>query len=253
MDAEAPDAGRGDDEAEPRESIGCTIGIALGLFVVIGCLLSLGSISALVFGSGIEGEDELRDVFVDETPPFGLELSDAARYPSGELFLWLERPDGASGGDAAGDSGSTASADPARGPEPVDPEEIVLVQHKSREAARAIFLTGAEEENSFGGRRGGGDGGFGDSARLASWEKDPSFAWHTTVDAEEIAWSRYRADFRIERSFREGGEWRDSGRIDLCQKDRNLILFAQWPVGVAVSRDDSIRVVRTVRMLSIEN
>ena len=54
------------------------------------------------------------------------------------------------------------------------------------------------------------------------------------------------------RSFREGGGWCDSVRINLCQPGRNLILFAQWPVDVAATEEGIGRVVRTVQMLEPE-
>ena len=32
-----------------------------------------------------------------------------------------------------------------------------------------------------------------------------------------------------ERSFQEGGSWRDSIRVNLSTEERLLVLFAQWP------------------------
>ena len=97
-----------------------------------------------------------------------------------------------------------------------------------------------------------GGSSHGASATLMAWEKDPSFAWHTTLTSDEVAWGRWRADYRIERSFLEGGSWRDSARVNLSQKGRSLVMFARWPDEVEVPLPMLRELLRSVEMLELE-
>ena len=115
-------------------------------------------------------------------------------------------------------------------------------------------MTGSAQP-SFGPPEGQGRGDGADNstgARMVAWEKDPTFAWHTTLKGEQLSWSRWRADYRIERSFRADGTWRDSIRFDLCQEGRNLLLYAQYPPGVEATEEMARKVVRTVEMIAAE-
>ena len=101
---------------------------------------------------------------------------------------------------------------------------------------------------AFGQPRDAGDGRRDASAKLMSWEKEGGFAWHTTLRADEVSWSRWRARYRIERSFHEDGTWRDSTRVNLGQKDRHLLVFAQYPAGVSATEDGVDLLVRKLKI-----
>ena len=263
------------DHAEKRESAGCVIGMGLGLgtiaaslAIVVGLLVFGGAVPAewlalMTGGEGLVVEEKVASIFSDGVAPFGLELTSATSFPTGEIVIRLERPSEdepvPSDTPASPDTGETPdsnetpdSGDVAESNGPNDPDEIVLIQFRTSDAAAALFEREVDPGAGFGARRKGGDAVREASARLLAWERDPSFQWHTTIESDEIEWSRWRADYRIERSFREGGEFRDSIRFNLSQRTRNLVLFALWPVDVVASKADALRVVRKVSMLAPE-
>lgn len=205
---------------ETHERPGVTLGIAVGLLLVLGPIagLVLGALGAR--GEALDGEAFVAEVFRRGAIPFGLELAEAVKLASGESVVRFEL--------ATPEEGRTR------------PDELIFLEYPAREAARRVFLSGVGDRGEGGRRerrRKGEEAGREASANLARWERDPSFAWHTTMDAGVVDWSRWRADFRIERSFREGGTWVDSGRVDLCQEGRNLVLFGRWPVGLEVDEE----------------
>lgn len=227
------------EDVEPprRESFFGVLGTAAVLGVTLlalgAALLSTGATE----GGQVDGAERVAELFRDGAVPFGLELAEAKQFPTRETILRFARPEG---------------GEPSA-PETGDPDEIVLIEYPSAGAARRTFETGSAQP-TFGPPEGGGerDTGREASARMVAWEKDPSFAWHTTLRRDQVAWGRWRADYRIERSFREGGTWRDSLRIDLCQPGRSLLLYAQFPVGVEATEDQADRVARTVAMRETE-
>ena len=90
---------------------------------------------------------------------------------------------------------------------------------------------------------------------LASPRRDSNDTWaaeRALRDRAATRWVDYResADLQIERSFQEGGVWRDSARVNLSQSQRPLVLFARWPDGATVDRAVLGRLLRTIRMLA---
>ena len=126
----------------------------------------------------------------------------------------------------------------------------------------ARFTTTAELKTAFdqptSNRGGGFGGGFGGKeeidtgTKILLWEKDPQESWHTTIRRDEIEWGPWRAAYAIERSMREGGEWRECVRVNLDQRDRHLLLYAPWPDGEHVDLDILRRILRSLKMLEPE-
>ncbi len=217
--------------AVQRDHTGGVLGIALGLGVLISSLAFLFQMGLFRLGQGrIDGAARVAELFRDGRTPFDLELAEAVRLPGGEVLVRLERPD--------------AGASP--GTELVEPREVVLVEYRSPTAAAALFRRPESDVPRW--RRRGNKESREASAKLLRWEEDPSFAWHTTIERDESQWSRWRADLVVERSFREGGGWRDSARVNLAQPGRALVLFAHWPDETPVDRDVLGRLLRSIAM-----
>ena len=180
--------------AERREHTGGVLGTALGLLVLAALLATL--VTRFVGGS-VDGAERLAALFGESTPPFGLELAEAARLPTGDVIVRLVPP------------AEREAADP------MDPVEVLFMQYASRGAVAPLFPQGGDAA--------------GDSGRLATWEKKKDFAWNATIERDEIAWGKWRSAYAVVRSFKKGGGWQDEARVDLSQKDRPLVLFAHWP------------------------
>lgn len=220
-----------------REHVGGVLGVFVGLLLLIVSVVGLARVS----GGPTDGSKRLAEIFVG-APPFGLELAETARLPRGEVIMRLERP--------------AAAADDAPAEGALLPNEVLLVEFPSRAAVGPLFrgegAGGGPGRDPGHGRMieegGGGGANYGASANMLKWEKDPSFAWHTTIERDEIAWGRWRADLKIERSFREGGGWSDAAWVDLSQGERNLVLFARWPDETEVPRDVLRTLLRSISM-----
>jgi hypothetical protein len=228
----------------PEQLVG-VLGVFAALLVLVGLIAAL--LAGFLTGRGGDADvtERLTAILGDGPYVFGLELVEAAQLPTKEVVVRFERPE-AEAGDA----------------EPL-PVEVVLVKFTNPEAALAALL--GTVENDIGGRSGDGGGGHGmpsmeehggglhgASATLMRWEENPDFAWHTAIKSDDIAWGRWRADYRIERSFLEGGSWRDSARVNLSQTGRSLVLFARWPDQAEVSLDVLRELLRKIKMLEIE-
>jgi len=260
MDAE----GEPREPGRPRERAGCAVGIALALFFLLASIAGLFAFGAFQRSDEIDGAARVAELFRDAGPPFGLQLAEAMRLQRGEVFLRLERPrDAADQESADEESADEESAgdepgaeEPAHEAKPrgalVEPREVVLLEYRGMAAAAALFHSPAGDGSRGGRRRAEEEASRGASARLIEWEKDPSFAWHTTIERDEVQWNRWRAEMLVERSFREGGGWRDSARVNLSQPGRPLVLFAQWPDETPVDRGALERLVRSIRMLEPE-
>ena len=234
------------EQAVPREHTGGVLGIALGLGVLAGTLALLLQLGLFQLGGGrIDGAARVAELFRDGRTPFDLELAEAVRLPGGEVLVRLERPGAEPSSGAELASGSAAPGDGTS----AKPREVVLVEYSSPAAAAALFRRPEGVERSPRRRRAKErERNREASAQLLRWEEDPSFAWHTTIERDEIQWSRWRADLVVERSFREGGGWRDSARVNLAQPGRALVLFAHWPDETPVDRDVLGRLLRSIQM-----
>lgn len=229
----------------PREHVGAVLGVLLGLLLLVGSLLGI----LAVRHEEVDAEERLTAILGEAPLVFGLELSDASRLPTREVVLKLER----SAGEPADQN--------AEGDEAL-PIEVVLIEFPKPEAALAAFRgqpseLGGEGPQPSGPGRGPrsdqGGGSRGASATLMRWEENPDFPWHTAIERDEVSWGRWRADYCIERSFLVGGSWRDSARVNLSQKGRNLILFARWPDETEVPMPVLRELLRSVHMLDAEN
>lgn len=228
---------------ELRESAGCAIGTSLGLGLVA---VSLAAVAMLLFAGGavpieknrFDGAEAVAKVFRGGVAPFGLELTESSSFPTGEKLLRLQRV--AEPEDATEPQSQGAN---------LDPNELVLIEYGSNAAAGKLF-GGGDDNQGFRGQRDSSSEAREASAKLIEWERDPATEWHTTIEADELEWSSWRADYRIERAFRIGGDTRDSVWINLSQKTRNLVLFALWPTNYIATKADALRVVRTVEMLA---
>lgn len=172
-------------------------------------LLVLGALVLIVYelmSAPIDGGARQRELFGETPLPFGLELESAVRLPTGDSLVRFTRQAEAGGGPAV-------------------PREVLFIQYQDRAAVAPLFR--AEE--------GEGMGGMG--ARLAEWEKEKAFDWHTTMKRGEIAWGEWSTKLRIERSFKKGGGWSEEARVDLSSPARALVLFAHWPDEVAVDEN----------------
>lgn len=220
MTSLAPDTLAEDGEPRgPREHTGGVLGTALALLAVVGLTVAL---QELVKGGAIDGEALLTEL-VEGQPPFALALADAARLPTGEVVVRLERP-------------VPTDAAPAQGP-----DEVYLIEYPSAASVKRLFPN-AEDP--------GGGGAFEASGQMLAWEKDPKFEWHTQLERDEVAWRGWRTDYIVERLFEEGGSWRDSVRVDLAQPGRFLVAVALWPPETPFAEDELEILLRSVTMRS---
>ena len=187
--------------AERREHTGGILGTTIGLVVLAGLLLMLGKRFA---GGSVDGAERLVQLFGESAPPFGLELAEAARLPTGDLIVRLVPP------------ADREAANPA------EPVEVLFMEYRSRGAVAPLFQQTGDPSA--------------DSGRMATWEKKKDFAWNATLERDEIAWGKWRANYAIVRSFEKGGGWQDEARVDLSRKDRPLVLFAHWPKETPVDK-----------------
>lgn len=209
-------------QVERRETTGGVLGVSFGL------LLAFGLILALVFarGGAVDGAERARELFGDQPPPFGLMVTRAARLPTGETVLSLVAPDGRAGG----------------------PAEVAFLEYPSAAAVEALF----GERGRGRGRGGDDEHGEGPGRKLIEWEEDPSFAWHTTLEQDEITWGEWRSKYARLRHFHEGGGWHETARVDLNQPGRHLALFVTWDDGEVVKREELVRLLNAVQMLPVD-
>jgi len=217
------------DSASRVESVWGVLGTSITLAVAgVGFLVVLFGVMFLGQGLPLDVEAELAAIFQGGTPPFGLVPLEATKFPTQEVVVRLGLP-----AEGAGERG------------PLHPEEIVLVRFRDAQSAKSTFEGGGV---SFGPPREEGAATREASAKLMAWKKEGDFAWHTTVRSDEIAWSRWTTRYRIERSFREDRTWRDSVRVDLTRPEHPLLLFAQYPPGVAAGEEAVALLVRQVAL-----
>jgi hypothetical protein len=196
---------------------GRVLGTFFGLLLFLGLLAWIGS-GLLV--SPVDGAAKQREYFGERALPFGLVLDQAKRLPTRDVLLVFE----------PGEAGERA---------PREPVEVVLIEYASRTAVEPLFrpADGGGPSGPPGpqGPQGPhGTGGGDASARLVEWERDKSFAWHTTMKRGEIAWGAWSSKLLIERRFAKGGGWHEEARVDLSSLDRALVLFAHWPAETPV-------------------
>jgi len=166
-----------------RESAGCALGVATGGLLVFGILVGLLAAAVLLpFAGGGDPDEMVATLFRAEGPPFGLVATESRGLTTGGRVVHLAREAGE--GDER-------------------PNELYLVRYGSLEALERVWNGGREP-----GRGPRNDTAQEASARKREWEKDPSFEWHTTLASDEIAWRRWRATYRVERSFHFVGECR---------------------------------------------
>ena len=224
------------DSAPEPEHAGCVVGTSVGLLVLIAAFVLLYVID---LGGEIDGEPELLSLFPDGEPPLGFVLDGAAEAPQmpPEKVRVLRL------------------VPPEEGPEPPpgSPDEMIFVLYSSSKKLASAFHP--PQRPSLGPPSPGSKNDPG--GRMIEWEKDPSFAWHTTTKRDEIAWHKWRAAYAIERAMREGGSWRESARVNLDQNlggglERHLLLFAQWPENEHVDEDALRRILSGITMLESE-
>lgn len=190
-------------------------GRVLGTFLVL--LLFLGGLFWIgkgLFVSAIDGAAKQREYFGEKAPPFGLELDSAVRLPGGDALVRFER--------AGGDSG---------------PTDAIFLEFESRGAAEALLRSTLE------------DGPAGAAMRLKEWEQDKAFAWHMTRKRGDIQWGEWSSKLLIERSYAEGGGWKEEARVDLSSPKRVLVLLTHWPTGSPVD-EQALRGLLTAVVLA---
>lgn len=216
------------DEAPERESVLGVLGVGAGVLGILALLAFL----ALPRGGAVDGEERLADVFAGGIP-FGLELVEAVRAPSGETIVRLAR--GADGGGAAGEGAAPEVAPDGSAPgEPRPPVEVALVEYPSADRLRELFAPEVDVRELDEDRR--------------RWEDDASRTFDAAVRRDRITWSRWSAELLVVRSFDEGGDWHESARVDLSQPGRGLALLARWPPGTVVSEEALRELLRAVRL-----
>ncbi len=177
-----------------------------------------------------DAEERLAGLFRGAAPPFGLELVEATKLPTQETILRLAREDA-----------------PVSDELVETPDELLLIWYRDDKSARASF-EGRSPMQGFGVPESGQDQKREASRNMQRWLENPDFAWHTTREAGEVEWSRWRVRYRVERSFRDDGTWRDSTRLLLSRPSDYLVLFAQTPVGVEASEDTARAVARELAL-----
>ena len=161
----------------------------------------------------IDGEARQRELFGEAPPPFGLALESAVRLPTGDSLVRFTRA-------------------PEEGDASV-PREVLFIRYQDRAAVAPLFRS----EDGM---------GMGIGPRLAEWQKEKAFDWHTTMKGGEIAWGEWSTKLRIERSFRKGGGWSEEARVDLSSPEGALVLFAHWPDETPVDEDVLRKLLRAL-------
>jgi len=272
----------------PAESTGCTLGISLTLVALALSLLGVfGLLSAPQLMEGeLDVEQLLAETFKQPEAPFGLVEAGAKDFRKRAKVLRLARAgldesreaqDAAlearlsaaeqstpySGG--AGLRGSEAEEAKQREllkdakamaalavrPGSVDPEELILISFETTKQLIAVFKPSSMGSQGFGppGEMEESDTDVG--RKLEAWKQSASYSWKTTLIRDKIRWQGWEADFHLDRSFRAGGAWQDSAKLNLGLGERNLAIFVRWPDGYEVTREDIRRVANLVRMDSV--
>lgn len=162
-------------------------------------LLLLGLLATIGFGlcaRPVDGAAAARECFGPDAPPFGLEFVEATRLPTQDVLVRFARPTGAPG--------------PLR-----EPIEATFLAYQSPAALAAALRIATDEMGQ-------------PTNRLKEWERDPSFEWRSTRKKDELAWGAWRTTFLIERTFKQGGGWQDTARVDLSQSGKARGLFVRW-------------------------
>ena len=200
---------------------------ALGVLLMGGGLFALFvvlAVLAMPFGSDLDAQ-ELLDELMPRGAPAGFEAVSANALPTRETVLLLE-----------------AQGEVAQGP-----EQVVLVSYPSNKDAQAD-MRGASTP------RGSEPGGPDDPAvQLERWQQERNFTMHLTVDQGEVAWGQWRAATATERSLRDDGTWRESIRVNLSQRDRFLVLFAQWPAETHADAEQLKSILGRVAMTTADS
>ena len=207
-DLPEPDATSDDSPPSRRETTGGVLGIGFGLLVAFVLLVVL----AFPMGGPLDGEARLSELLGAGEPPFGLELVEAARLPTGDVVLRLGRP-----GEDDGGAG---------------PEEVLFVQYRSQGSIAPLF---EGEENP--------------GETLQRWKDDPSWSWEAILERDEITWDVWRTKFARVRHFAEGGGWSESFRVDLSQPGRALVLMARWGEKENAEREELLELLKAVVMV----
>ncbi|MCZ6599201.1 MAG: hypothetical protein O7B99_16295 [Planctomycetota bacterium] len=200
------------------------LGVAFGLLLIA----ALGFLVTSFLANRFDGAAELERILPAERLPFGLALVESAALPTGERMIRLA----ADAHDGKGGEG----AEPGEEPEP-PPDEVILTLYRSPGAVTKLFAApdrSKEHETR---------------QLIRAWQKDPSFAMHSEMQRGELRWSGWRAGFVRERSFQQGGSWRDSIRVNLSSENRLLVLFAQWPTDTEPSEK---RLKDLLRLVDLE-
>jgi hypothetical protein len=176
------------------------LGVFLTLALFLGGLYWIGQ---GLFVARLDGAEKQREYFGDAAPPLGLVLDSAVRLPGGDALVRFARPEGAGPG----------------------PSDAVFLELRSRAAAEAMLRAAMEEMPGA------------TAARLKEWEKDKAFAWHTTRKRGDFHWGAWSSKLLIERSYAEGGGWREEARVDLSSPKRALVLLTHWPLETPVDED----------------
>lgn len=209
-------------DEEKRESAGCTLGISFGLFVLL--LLALAPCQMLR-GKSLSAEEEaelLRANFVEGKPPRGFSVAEASEIQGGDRMLRLER-NGA--GDGAGSDVLFGSG----------PDELVLVLPAKIASVERLFdldLKTGEDASEM----------------MSEWREDPEEGWNTPLDGGDLHWDGWSADFLMQRSFREGGGFRDGAVVNLSLPGRPRALMVLWRAGEEASKEELLEVVRQVSL-----
>lgn len=283
------DGAAGVSEAEQTpgaaESTGCTLGISLTLVALVLSILGVfGLLSAPQLLEGeLDTQQVLAETFKQPVAPFGLVEAGAKDFRKRAKVLRLARPgldesrgaqeaalearlieaqEGAPYSGAAGQRGSAAEEAKRREllkdakpmaalevlPGSVDPEELILISFEKTKQLIAVFKPSSMGSQGFGGPMEESDTDVG--RKLEAWKQSACYSWKTTLMRDKIRWQGWEADFHLDRSFRAGGAWQDSVKLNLGLGARNLAIFVRWPDGYEVTREDIRRVTSLVRMQS---
>ncbi len=194
-------------DAPCRETTSGVFGVGVGLLAAVGCL----GVLLIPLGGSEDAELRAKELFGESLLPFGLEVQSAAKLPTGDVMLQLERPWGV---------------------QDVGPDEVLLIEYKSMSGLSVLFSGGEDPKE-----------------KMKEWLKEPTFEWKAFLEHDEIRWGEWRSKFARVRHFEEGGKWTESARVDLSQTNRPLALMAMWGEKEQVNKEELIEILNRIVML----
>lgn len=222
---------------------GSVVGVALGLLVLIGAVVSL---ARQALSREPEPDEALADWIALGTLPFGLAPESAARR-GGDLLVTYASPAAADEAPGPELEERESSKDGKREPEEFDwssvaigpagtpPIELLAMRYggKATERVERLFAPPREEE--------------GETADIKTFDADGGRA---TMDRGRVRWHDYEVVYVHQRWLERGGTFRDVMQVNLSLPGRPLVLWVRWPRGFPASLErleELLAAVRPVR------